>query len=162
MTDLITHIKTLNAASREWAAAKEGRWVTTLVEEADHWAECGVYTVAQFDRYMNEQEIWDMYKEVNGVRPRGIDFKSMSDDEVVDMMLDLREQAEVHFRHEQEREAAAVEEFEAMIRQTIDMGAGDRETAIRWLKEAREGQEASDDFMEYEFGLPYGYLRNAA
>jgi hypothetical protein len=58
-------------------------------------------------------------------------------------------------------EALAVAEFEATVSTTIEMGAGDRATAIRWIKDAWKHDE-SDDYFDasyflYHHGLPYSY-----
>jgi len=54
-------------------------WSTT-VSDPDHWAEYGIYTVAQYERYNLEQDVWELYKDVHGFRPRHMD--SMSDAEL--------------------------------------------------------------------------------
>jgi hypothetical protein len=38
--------------------------------------------VAQFKRYENESFFWEMYKDVTGCRPRHINLKDMSDEEL--------------------------------------------------------------------------------
>lgn len=162
MTDLMTHIKTLNDQTRAWVAAAPGRFAGTWTEDMDHWAEMGVYTVDQFERYVLIEEIWDSYKEAYGVRPRHMDLNSMTMDELVDEARSLREAADEAFERERELEALAIEAFEDLLRDTIALGAANRVDAIRWLREARDGQEASDDSMEWEFGLPMGYLAKVA
>ena len=56
------------------------------------------------------------------------------------------------------REAKCIAEFEKLIADTIDMGAADRETAIRWLKSSDEWYENDESYFEYSWGLPYGYV----
>lgn len=59
---------------------------------------------------------------------------------------------------ERAREKEAVAEFEQLVADTINMGAGDRETAIRWLKSSDEWYENDESYFEYSWGLPYGYI----
>lgn len=80
---LAQHLAALNAEKRAWVAEDpDNRWTGLYVEELDHWAEMGVTTVAQFKRYENETFFWEMYKDVTGVRPRHINLKDMSDEEL--------------------------------------------------------------------------------
>ena len=39
----------------------------------------------------------------------------------------------------------------------IESGAGDRQTALRWIREAQDEHWRDNDSMSYNFGLPYGY-----
>jgi hypothetical protein len=43
----------------------------------------------------------------------------------------------------------------------INLGANDRETALRWIHEA-DGSGGDDEFLCYLNGLPYGYFKIAA
>lgn len=64
------------------------------------------------------------------------------------------------------REERAIASFEAAVAKCIEAGAGDRETAIRWVKESYEadgyGRWYGDEHLEFEMGLPYGFFKNAA
>lgn len=60
-----------------------------IVEDLKHWERYNISTVNEFIRYNNEQEIWDLYKEVHGIRPRHIKFKNMNDEEIKKMAEDL-------------------------------------------------------------------------
>jgi hypothetical protein len=104
---------------------------------------------------------WDMYKDAYGVRPRGIDtsswteedfekeFKSLS--EVIDREEVLRKQAQERSMHD----------FEMRILDLLSSGAKNREMALRWIHEA-EGSDGDDEFLCYLVGLPYGYFRKVA
>ena len=83
-----------------------------------------------------EGYIWDAYKEAYGVRPRFMDFASMS-------MEDLRQEAhslsiavEAEMKREEEQQEADLAEFKSLIQKTIDLGASDEETALRWLTQS--------------------------
>ncbi len=80
---LAEHLAALNAEKLAWIAEDpDNRWTGLYVEELDFWAEMGVTTVAQFKRYENESFFWEMYKDVTGCRPRHINLKDMSDEEL--------------------------------------------------------------------------------
>ena len=57
------------------------------------------------------------------------------------------------------REAEAATAFEARVQQTIEAGAKDRETAIRWLFDAENDPYVfgDPDYYCHSHGLPYGY-----
>ena len=68
-----------NAQTLAWIAEDpDNRWAGLLTEDLTHWAEMGVHTVEDFKRYDLISLIWDMYKDVTGIRPRHMDFESMS------------------------------------------------------------------------------------
>jgi hypothetical protein len=62
-----------------------------------------------------------------------------------------------------ERENAAQLEAEARFEKTIanliESGAGDRETAVRWIRDAQEDHDRAygDDYIKYSLGLSYSY-----
>jgi hypothetical protein len=65
----------------------------------------GVLTVRDFHRYEMESSIWDLYKEVTGIRPRHMDFKSMSFEELekeYSYLLDQMKRQEEHWIEESE------------------------------------------------------------
>lgn len=79
---LAEHLAALNAEKQAWMDAGPDRWTGLYTEDLAHWAEIGVHTVEDFKRYELESLIWEMYKDVTGCRPRHIDFKSMSMEEL--------------------------------------------------------------------------------
>ena len=86
---LAQHLKNLNAEKLAWIAEDlDNRWTGLYVEELDFWAEMGVTTVKEFQRHENESSFWDMYKDVFGCRPRHVNLKDMSDEEL-EKELDL-------------------------------------------------------------------------
>lgn len=60
------------------------------------------------------------------------------------------------------REEAAIAAFEAAVAKCIEIGAGDRDTAIRWVKSSYEddgyGHWYGDEHLEYEMGVPFGFF----
>lgn len=83
MITLAQHLANLNAEKLAWIAEDpDNRWTGLWVEDLAHWHEMGIFTVQQFKRYDLETLVWEMYKDAHGFRPRHIDFKSMSDEEL--------------------------------------------------------------------------------
>ena len=103
---LAEHLAALNAKTLAWIAEDpDNRWAGLLTEDLTHWVEMGITTVAQYKRYDLETLVWEMYKDATGFRPRHIDFKSMSDEEL---------QREVDYLGEQiSRQIEADKEWEA-------------------------------------------------
>lgn len=118
---LAEHLAALNAEKLAWVAEDpDNRWTGLWVEDLSHWAEYGVYTVAQFKRYENETLFWEMYKDATGVRPRHVNLKDMTDEELekeIDLLGRMIEdeikreeewlKEEEAYRLEQEAEKAA-------------------------------------------------------
>jgi hypothetical protein len=76
---LAEHLTALNAEKLAWIAVDpDNRWTGLYVEDLAHWAEIGVLTVRDFERYELQSLVWDMYKDAVGIRPRHMDFNSMS------------------------------------------------------------------------------------
>ena len=104
---------------------------------------------------------YDYYKSVHGIRPRWVSFDGMSRDEIDAEFQSLKLTADVVFAAEAEREQKAIERFEQLVSDTINSGAQNRETALRWIM---DGSEAMGDweYFCYLNGLPYGYFRKVA
>ena len=162
MSELIAHIKELNAEAKAWEAKAPGRAVGLLLEDEKWWNETrDVYTVEDFKRWEIEATLSDLAKEAYGTRRACPDTTGMSLAELEEVQDRLIAAAEATFREEQRERAVAVKEFEATVMGLIDTGASDRETAIRWLRSAGNDQDEmfDDNYFEYCNNLPYGYLK---
>ena len=112
---------------------------------------------------MSEQEqlqctFWDAYKDAHGFRPRHIDTTTLT---VEELRMDIARLASIiqdNERIRREEEAQAVIRFEARIQSIIELGAKDREMALRWIHEA-EGSGGDDEYLCYLVGVPYGYFK---
>lgn len=104
--------------------------------------------------------ISDEYKGVYGMRPRW-DWASMSDADLKAEADRLEVEVVASIAADKAREDKAAVDFEVALLDIIDAGAKDRETAIRWLREADEDY-ARDGFFEWDYGLRYGYLAEKA
>tara|TARA_R100000808_G_C2140549_1_gene148377 strand:- start:798 stop:1232 length:435 start_codon:yes stop_codon:yes gene_type:complete len=106
--DLRNHIAAINAKTREWVNAGEGRWATTLVEDPSRWAEYGVTTPLQFDWLMQAECYVDVYKSAYGHKPYWPE-KPTTDaalEASIEWMQKRIDQASADMREEEEREEA--------------------------------------------------------
>ena len=102
----------------------------------------------------------DMYKDAHGVRPHNdVSNWTLADFEKEFEYLGrvIKEDIE---REEAEQERA-INDFEARVRATIEAGAKDRATAIRWIDTA-EDAGGDREFLCFLLNLPYGYFKIAA
>lgn len=106
-------------------------------------------------------QYWDMYKDAHGVRPRGIDTSSWTEEDFRKEFEYLADVIEENFVQEQKEQAEAIVRFEQRVRDLISLGARDRENALRWIHEA-EGSDGDDEYLCYLVGLPYGHFRKVA
>ncbi len=87
----------------------------------------------------DEQTISDLHKDARGFRPHAafIEGWNSSDDENKQAIWDglLRELDQVQLE-EDRREREALADFELEVLRTIDLGAGDRKTALRWMTQS--------------------------
>ena len=103
-------------------------------------------------------QYWDMHKDAYGFRPRGIDTSAWTE---ADFEAEFKVLGEAIDREETARkasEAEAVTKFEQHVTNTICMGAGDRETALRWIMEASSAN-GDWEYLCYDLGLPYHYFK---
>lgn len=100
---------------------------------------------------------WDMYKEAYNVRPRHVDFNSMTMEQMTKDIEYFESVVQENYKQRLIDEAHAIEQFEIRVAAVIATGAGTREDAIRWIHEAEDTQ-GDDDYLCYNLGLPYGYF----
>ena len=75
------------------------------------------------------QTLWDLFKDVHGVRPRGMGYEKYSTTDLEHEVARLQRSLEDEIRWEREQEDRA-------INACMDCGASDIATAMRWLEEA--------------------------
>lgn len=100
----------------------------------------------------------ELHKDVHGVKARW--YRAESVEQARKDIDALQAVGEVVWAQEQAYEQEAAVRFEARVAATIETGAGDRETALRWIHQA-EGT-GSDADLCYTLGLPNGYFRKMA
>lgn len=108
-----------------------------------------------------EAYVWDLYKEVHGIRPRHLRLVDMTEAELEAMVDVLHEVLEQVDKARREAEAQAVVRFSKRVEDTIKSGAGDRETALRWIMEADDAR-GDWEYLTYLNGLPYGFFKATA
>lgn len=111
----------------------------------------------------DENIVSDLHKDAYGFRPcEGFwaSWSSMDDDEKQAEWDSLIEACNRAIQEEEDQQALSIMRFEVLVQKTIESGAGDRETALRWIMDASSGARYNDwDFLCYDHGLPYGYFR---
>lgn len=50
----------------------------SVASDPAHWAGYGITTIAQYEHYMAVEDYIDCFKSVNGIKPRWMDFDSMT------------------------------------------------------------------------------------
>ncbi len=156
MNALVSHLEAINAKTQKWMDENPGSWGGMIVTDPAHWAEYGVYTVADFERYELETYIYEGHKDAFGTKGRHYDFKNMT-------LAELKEEADYisnavknTMQEEAEAEKQKIAEFEAQIKHNMAAGAEDKETAIRWLLDAEGLADEKDmGYICYSLGLPY-------
>lgn len=78
----------------------------------------------------------DLFKDVNGFRPRGSlmdDWNDRTPRQKQELWNALCDELEENSKTEAAAAEASVAEFETWINSTIELGAGNRESALRWI-----------------------------
>jgi hypothetical protein len=136
MQELLTEIKARNAKTKAWVAEDPGnRWAGLYPEDEAHWAERGITTLADLERDELATYIYDEHKTAFGTKGRHYDFDSMSLEELRIEADYISTAAREQMDLEAAQEARALAQFKALVQETIANGAGNEETALRWLTE---------------------------
>ena len=96
----------------------------------------------------------DVHKETMGFRPRH-STKEWTVEDFNCEIDSLSKIAHANYEQEKKQQQNQVMEFEATIARLIQIGAANRDAAIRWISQA---EEAQGSYLEYKLGLPYGYV----
>lgn len=110
-----------------------------------------------FDEYI----VSDLHKDAYGFRPDQSwweNWTSSTDDEKQKIWDVLIENLEASIAEENQMQAIAISNFEDRVQETIQLGAKDRETAIRWLLDASSANGDLEYFC-YLNNLPYTYFK---
>jgi hypothetical protein len=108
------------------------------------------------------QIVSDLHKDARGYRPDAYfweEWNQCGDDTRQAMWDNLIRELEDTMAEDRRREAVALARFEDLLARTRQAGAGDDETAVRWILEG-EGFEEHDywygaDYCAFHFGLNY-------
>ena len=126
------------------------------------------YDTRSFDEILNtpmteleelEMIYSEMYKDVHGMKARW--YRAESVEQARADIARLEEELVLSEKARIEDEARAVVRFCKRIEDTIKSGAGDRETALRWIMEADDAR-GDWEYLCYLNDLPYDFFRKAA
>ena len=98
----------------------------------------------------------DFHKEAYGFRPHGVNYHEFTLEQLkadFDMFESLCKQNE---REEEARANWARQEFEKRVETVIGVGAGDRQTALRWILDSYDASDmmyGMEGFCSYYLGL---------
>lgn len=160
MEDFLKYIEAKNAEIEARASTENYTFYSLYPTSKEYWIGRGVTTIAKFERDEDECTLYEICKD-RGWR-RG-DISSLSNEE-------LKEEIEYHSKKlseeiDQERKTQNdnVEKFEVRVNEMIELGAADREAAIKWICDAEGIGEDQIKFygmevLEHELNIPYGYL----
>ena len=70
---------------------------------------------------------------------------------MTDFVNDLSDQADQEREYERKQAQLAEVEFNKKIQEVIDLGAGDRETALRWMLQGDMGDDKELDLYAVEY-----------
>lgn len=103
----------------------------------------------------------DIHKDVYGYRPRSCSEAQWSSEEWLESEIKYLDiQLKEQMLSEREEELIRIKEFEVVLTNLINSGAGNRKTAVRWFLDANteEMGNGGTDYLCYLNGLPYGYF----
>jgi len=110
----------------------------------------------------DEQIVSDLHKDAYGYRPSSYwwsSWMSSTDDEKQETWDNLLVELDRSIKEEKDRHSAAEAAFARLIQSTINYGARDEVTAIRWILQAKNLSEFDlsygSDYVAFLFDLPY-------
>jgi hypothetical protein len=110
----------------------------------------------------DENTVSDLHKDARGYRPREYfwaEWNTSNDFDRQAIWEGLIRELNAEMDRERAAEAAALEQFEQLIADTIQFGAGNAETAIRWILEGEDftGFDLAygADYVAWHFGMSY-------
>lgn len=101
----------------------------------------------------------DVYKEAYG--HRALPNENWTDAELLQRFEDLSVIAERHAEEERKAQENAAKLFEERVARVIELGAGDRENALRWIMDA-EDVHGDWEFLAWKMGLKHNYFAKEA
>lgn len=87
MSELTNHIKSINKSSKKEMDANPHLWIGTIVEDSKHWAEYGITTPAQYDRYQDETCLYEVVSAATSKSyARSLHIATMTDKELYETL----------------------------------------------------------------------------
>ena len=110
----------------------------------------------------DERIVSDLHKEAYGFRPSQYwwgEWKASDEDGRQQIWDDLCEAMEAEMEDQRKRHERVIQEFEDLVLRQQEVGAPDRQTAIRWIVDSLELSQNDlcygADYVCYCLGLPY-------
>ena len=155
MEKLLAHIKAENIKTKAWIAEDpKNRWAGLYPEDEAHWVERGITTLEALERDELATYIYDAHKTAFGTKGRHYDFDSMTLQELKDEADYISRACDEQMALEAEQEARSIKEFKALVQKTIANGAGDEETALRWLSQGETFYHMQDvESWVWDYGI---------
>ena len=155
MLELIKEIKARNVKTTAWVAEDPAnRWAGLYPEDEAHWIERGVTTLEALERSELEEYIYDAHKTAFGVKGRHYDFAAMSLQELKDEADYISNACDEAMKLEKEMADKAIEDFTQVVQDTIAIGAGDEDNALRWLTQDEKFYHIQDlESWVYDKGI---------
>ena len=101
-----------------------------------------MYPLAIEDRNSMIQTYSDFFKDVNGFRPRHINVAELSDQQLVEDFNSFSEQFDENKKVEEAELEADSYAWDELVAKTIELGAGDYETALKWIVDGADDWDA--------------------
>lgn len=109
----------------------------------------------------DENTVSDLHKDAYGMRPSQgwwfiwNGFTAEEKQAEWERLIDIMEYVS---KLEKERQQESVVKFEVLVAKTVDSGAKDRVTALRWIMEASDCN-GDWEYLCWTHGLPYQYFK---
>ena len=98
----------------------------------------------------------EMHKDAYGTKGRWIFSEDFTVVQLLMKIDNMQLAVDATIAEEKAAEEAAVIRFEKLLNDTVAMGAGNHETALKWLRDGGDHYEPAQ--MEWSYGLPFGWI----
>lgn len=115
---LVAHIEAQNAKAQAWMDEADGRIAGMVTTDLDHWAGYGITTVAEYDHYMAATTNFEIYRDINGIKPNWGIYADMTTAEIE---ADTTMMCGVEDRRRESDAVAAVELAESLGHSVEDL-----------------------------------------
>jgi len=108
------------------------------------------------------EEFSDYHKEAYGFRPRLINFRELTIDELDRYFKQFQAEIDKNDSIRELVEAEAVVNFEKLVKKVQRYCSCTKDKAIEYLMDAEGGVNGDTEYFCYLNNLPYGYFKKAA
>lgn len=135
-TPLAAHIAILNAKAEAWRQENPTGFHSGVIDDIAFWNAQGIFTPAQFERSGLEDQVWEMYKDINGISPRWVHFADYTNEELQAWVDRMSAEIEKNIREREER-------AESFALEPRDLDAWEKDDYEHYLKLEAMRQEAN-------------------